>query len=117
MAESARSRCRTEEINLSRSRDKYCPHCECVVPNTTFYRHKLQFYDEDNGVWSTVPLRRSTATNSVRNDLLELQSHSETFMETDESTISDDMEQVIESQPESAPAEGLLKCSYCNGSP
>jgi len=103
MAESTRS---TQEIYLSRSRDKYCSHCECVVPSTTFYRHKEQFYNEETGVWSAVPFRRPKAKTSMRN---ELQSHNETLMEIDESTTSDNMEQVIRGQPESA--EGLLKGS------
>ena len=35
------------------SRLLYCGHCHNKVPKSTYYRHRLQFYDEFRQVWQT----------------------------------------------------------------
>ena len=31
----------------------FCPHCQENVPNSTFYRHRAQFFDEVSKRWKT----------------------------------------------------------------
>lgn len=47
----------------SRRRDIFCPHCECLVPKTTYYRHKEQFYNPFERVWSNVKKCESSASS------------------------------------------------------
>ena len=31
----------------------YCPHCDCNVTRSTFYRHKAEYYDPSKDMWTT----------------------------------------------------------------
>ena len=75
-------------LELCRDRDKYCPHCECVVPNATFYHHKQLFYDERSHTWSKVRL-------SLKTVQLVPELQDSTFVDTAESAVSDVMDQTM----------------------
>ena len=45
--------------NVSR-RQLFCPHCDWLVPKSTYYRHREQFYDPIQDVWSAVKVNRTT---------------------------------------------------------
>lgn len=99
--------CTTGESEMSRGRDKYCPHCQCIVPSTTFYRHKEQFYDEEKGSWSKTRLkkRKRNSTNTLRAAQPEYQG--DLFTDTVESAVND---QAMDQEMHDFTLEGLFNC-------
>ena len=39
----------------SSKREIFCVHCGCNVSKSTFYRHRAEFFDPVNNVWSLSP--------------------------------------------------------------
>ena len=59
-SETVESRGDSRKGNVSR-RELFCPHCDCLIPKTTYYRHREQFYDPIQEVWlSAVELNTTT---------------------------------------------------------
>ena len=96
-----------EVSQYSRDRDKYCPHCKHVVPNTTYYRHRRQFYNEEQRVWSNVRLRKPNSMKLIRNNQPDLQ---DSFVGADESSMIDHAEQTMDQEMHEFTSipEGLL---------
>jgi len=60
ISESLESRGDSRKRNVSR-RELFCPHCDCLVPKTTYYRYREQFYNPiQDWVWSAVKLNTTT---------------------------------------------------------
>lgn len=64
-------------------RELFCPHCDRLVPKTTYYRHKEQFYDPDKGSWSTVKVNVTTNAEAIN------EFEDEEAMDTDFTTNED----------------------------
>jgi len=58
-SESLESRGDSRKGNVSR-RELFCPHCDYLIPKTTYYRHREQFYNPIQEVWSAVKLNTTT---------------------------------------------------------
>ena len=114
MAEQSRSQesttCESEILEPSRDRDKYCPHCQCVVPNTTFYRRKQQFYCEESHLWSNVPLRKWKSNSAKPTRAAQPELQDSTFMDTVESAMSDSTDQTMGQEMYDFTPEGMFNC-------
>lgn len=38
-------------------RELFCLYSDCLVPKTTYYRHREQFHDSIRGIWSAIKLK------------------------------------------------------------
>ena len=59
--------CQIDEPQKKRTWAEFvCPHCSDTVTNTTFYRHKRQFYSAKTTRWITVGERAQPQTKSLQ---------------------------------------------------
>ena len=68
----------------TKSRRRFCEHCQETLPRTTYFQHRRLYFNKDTGEWSS-----STLNNTMHSDSEDSTSLDEPFSDEESGSMVD----------------------------